>query len=159
MAVVLAAGGVALASASTPQSSSGEQSAKEFKLFAKTVQSENVDLGKKGDSIGDHFVFSDDVSREKGSAKLGTDGGVCTLVRLDGKMSATVQCVVTLSLKAGEIAVQGLATFSDQSLPTFVLPITGGTGAYKAARGEIKVKELNDTDAILTVSLVDSPSH
>ena len=40
-----------------------------------------------------------------------------------------------------------------------MIPITGGSGAYKAARGEVKGKELNDTDAILTVSLVDSSDH
>jgi hypothetical protein len=159
MAVILAAGGVALASASPTQSSSGDQSGREIKLFAKTVQNEDIDLGTKGISLGDQFVFSDDLSREKGSEKIGFDGGVCTLVRLDQKTSATAQCEVTLWLKGGQIAGQGLVTFSDEATPTFVVPITGGSGAYKAARGEVKVKELSDTDSILTVSLLDSSGH
>jgi len=155
MALVLAAGVVALASASPTPSSSSDHSAREFTLFARTVQSADIDLGAKGESLGDQFVFSDDVSRVKGGEKRGIDGGVCTIVRMNGRTSATAQCVVTLSLKEGQLAVQGLVTFSEDSPSTFVIPITGGSGAYKAAGGEVKVKELNDIDAILTVSLVD----
>jgi hypothetical protein len=156
MAVIIAVAGVALASANSDGRSSDEHSGQVIKLFAKTVQAENLDLGAKGDSLGDQFVFSDDLSRRRGSEKIGIDGGVCTLVRLEERVSATLQCVVTVSLEDGQITSQGLVTFTDaQTNPTFVLPITGGSDDFKAARGEVKVQELSDTEANLTLFLLD----
>jgi hypothetical protein len=47
--------------------------------------------------------------------------------------------VATASLPQGQITVQGLIDFTDPG--PFTLAITGGTGAYRTARGEVEVTE------------------
>jgi hypothetical protein len=49
------------------------------RVTAVTVQEAGLDLGDTGDSLGDEFVFSDDLF--SGGRKVGIDGVVCTLVR------------------------------------------------------------------------------
>jgi hypothetical protein len=151
VATVAAVVGVSLASAQSKGSSDGQV----IKLFALTVQTTDIDLGASGPSIGDKNVFSDDLSAQKGSAKIGVDGGECTVVRIDQQSNtATAQCVVTLSLADGQIAVQGLATFAEEQGPTtIVLAITGGTGSFRGASGEVTAELISETEANLTVEL------
>jgi hypothetical protein len=153
VAVVLAVASVALASADSPERSADDDSVEVIKLFATEVQSADIDLGAQGFSLGDQFVFSDDLFRRKGGEKLGFDGVVCSVVRIDQQaQSTTVQCTFTASLREGQIAGQGLLTFTEGQGPaTNVLPITGGTGEFKNARGEVRVEELSDTEANLTL--------
>src|SRR3954452_25012730 len=117
-AATMAFGGVALASAKSggPSHDHGRSG---LTLFAQTVQTTDVDLGATGFSLGDQLVFADDLSVKKGAPTLGTDGGVCTTVRVtDAKtFSGTAQCNVTLSLPRGQIALQGLVTFKGYELP------------------------------------------
>jgi hypothetical protein len=155
-ATTLAAGGVTLASADSGGSSDGNggQTIKLFTVLQKPTA--DIDLGDEGFSLGDQQVFSDDVFAKKGGAKLGFDAGVCTIVRVtDPKTFAgTAQCVVTVSLAEGQIAAQGLVTFVGDELPApFDIAITGGTGAYKDAGGQVTVEELNATDTNLTLQL------
>jgi hypothetical protein len=156
VAVILAIGGVTLASASSDEGSSDDHS-QVIKLFAVTVQQADIDLGATGESLGDRFVFADDVYREKGGEKVGHDGGECTVVRLDAEArTATVQCVVSLSLDdKGQITVQGLATFSETqtSAPPLTFPVTGGSGDFKGVDGEVTVEEISATEANLTLHL------
>jgi Allene oxide cyclase barrel like domain len=151
VAAVVAVVGVSLASAQSKGSSDGQV----IKLFALTVQTTDLDLGPPGFSLGDQNVFSDDLSPQKGSATTGSDGGVCTIVRIDQQANtAAAQCVVTLSLADGQIAIQGLATFAEEQEPTtFVLPVTGGSGSFSGASGEVSVELISDTEANLTVEL------
>jgi hypothetical protein len=154
-AIALGAGGVALASADS-NGGGDDHEGKTIKFFALTVQTADIDLGDKGFSLGDQTVFSDDLYNKKGGTKLGVDGGVCTIVRItDAKtFSGTAQCVVTASLAGGQIATQGLVSFAGNQLPPpFDIAITGGTGAYKNASGQVTVQELSDTEANLTVQL------
>ena len=149
LAVVIGVAGASLAYAG--DSADGE-STQTIHLVAKTVQETELDLGKEGFGQGDQFVFADDLFRD--GKKVGDDGGFCTAVRVGPGESATFQCVVTLSLEKGQITVQGLFTSAgeaDQS--PFVVAITGGTGAYRTARGEVKVQTDADEDR-LTVKLV-----
>ena len=155
-ASILALGGVTLASANS-NGASDNNGAHAMKLFALTVQIDFIDLGAKGFSLGDEQVFSDDLLDTKGGTKLGVDGGVCTVVRVtDVKLgSGSAQCAVTLSLANGQIAVQGLVTFvGNETPPPFDLAITGGTGAFKEARGTVTVEETSETEANLTVNVV-----
>lgn len=124
-----------------------------IELVSKVVQEADVDVPPTGEfGLGDGFVFADDLF--DGSEKVGEDAGQCTVVRLDAiAQSGTVQCVATLSLPKGQITVQGLITFVGEEDPPFVLPITGGSGAYKTARGEIKVTPGENGDH-LTIFLV-----
>lgn len=154
--VALAAAAVGLASAQSTSSSSKAAATQTIKLFALTVQQAEIDVGTPGFGLGDQFVFSDDLSAQKGSEKIGFDAGVCTIVRLDDHgNTATNQCVATASLHEGQIAIQGLVTFAGEEGPgTFVLPITGGSGAYKNARGQVTVETLSETESNLTFEII-----
>jgi hypothetical protein len=147
---------IAVASVTLASASSSDSSSREIKVFAKTVQSDFVNAGAQELSLGDQFLFADDLSREKGGSVIGDDGGSCTIVRVTSADSVTVQCVVTLRLSGGQISTQGLVDESGTGTPPpFDIPITGGTGAYEGASGHVTVKELNDTDSILTFHLQD----
>ena len=116
-----------------------------------TVEDANLDLGEPGDSLGDEFVFRNDLSRA--GEKVGVDGGVCTVVGLEPMVSATVQCVATARLPRGQITVQGLVTFTDGP-STFKLAITGGTGRFREAHGVLTIEEASDTEALLTFRII-----
>ena len=118
------------------------------------VQEAGIDLGEAGDSLGDQFVFSGDLFRH--GKKVGIDGGVCTIVRLEPMVSATSQCVATAELPKGQITVQGLLTFDEETEgEPSQLAITGGTGKYKEAQGELTVAQTSETESQLTFKIID----
>ena len=45
--------------------------------------------------------------------------------------------------------MQGLVTFSEAGEGEFELAITGGTGAYRTAHGEVFVSPTDDEDTVL----------
>jgi hypothetical protein len=144
---VLAVASVTLASASGSSAAtqtSDKKSTQVIHLVARTVQEASLDLGEQ-------FIFSEDLFRD--GKKVGHDGGVCTLVRLVPRVLATTQCVVTASLPKGQITVQGLPTFT-HGPASFLLAITGGTGAYKTAHGQVKVVEVSEVESRLTLFLI-----
>jgi hypothetical protein len=154
IAATMAFGGVALASANAGGSGHDDG----LTLFDRTVQTTDIDLGDKGFSLGDQLIFADDLFAKKDDPKIGSAGGVCTVVRVADakKFSGTAQCVVTLWLRDGQITVQGLLEFPGEGLPEpFDLAVTGGTGAYRDAGGQVTVEELSDTEANLTLHLSD----
>jgi hypothetical protein len=141
------------ASASSPARSGDDDEVEVIRVDATTVQEADLDLGDEGDSLGDQFVFSEDLSRR--GKKVGIDGGTCTLVRLEPMVSATLQCVVTADLPKGQITAQGLITFTEETEgEPFRLAITGGTERYKEAHGYLKVDGESETEARLTFRII-----
>jgi allene oxide cyclase-like protein len=134
-----------VAGASLSVASAGET---ELRFRAKTTEQEFVDLGEKGESLGDQFIFHD-VLRQ-GGERVGHDGGVCTLTSLDLSQS---QCVVTAWLADGQITAQGLIEPTGEFPERFVFAITGGTGAYEGASGEVHVIQKTETLARIIVHL------
>ncbi len=100
-----------------------------------------VDTGKPGPSVGDVAVFRDDVLRADGST-AGTFRHVCTLVDLAAGPASTFQCTGSLALKDGTITVEGPFV---PATPEQAAAVTGGTGAYSTARGEVAVRAIDDT--------------
>jgi Allene oxide cyclase len=94
-----------------------------------------IDLGDKGDSLGDLLTFANDIYDKDNSALVGHDNGWCVRTVV-GK---AWECHWTLTLEKGQIAVDG--PFYDTS--DSVLSITGGTGAFVKARGEMKLHARN----------------
>jgi hypothetical protein len=141
------------AAAASPSAarSSDNDDVEVIRVTAITVQAADLDLGATGDSLGDQFIFSDDLFR--GGEKVGTAGGVATLVRLEPMVSATLQFVATAKLPRGQITVQGLVTFTDGP-STFKLAITGGTGRYRTAHGELIAEEVSETETRLTFRVI-----
>lgn len=127
-----------------------DKKAQIINLTTQTFQEADLDLGPTGPTVGDRFVFSDNVFR--GNTQVGILGGECTVARLEPEpvpagqepTSAVVNCVVTIQLPKGQVTLQGLITFSEQAGNRFTVAITGGTGAYRTAHGEATVTENED---------------
>jgi allene oxide cyclase len=94
-----------------------------------------TDTGAKGDSAGDILTFANDVYDENNQTKVGSDNGVCFRTA-PGK---AWECVWTLSLADGQITVEGPYYDASDS----VAAITGGTGKYMNARGEMALHARN----------------
>lgn len=88
------------------------------------------------DVKGDILTFVNPVFNAADKVRVGHDEGFCT--RLDVKQGIW-ECLWTTFLKGGQITVQG--PFYDTKNST--LAITGGTGAYRNARGQMKLKSLD----------------
>jgi len=90
-----------------------------------------TDTGAKGDSAGDVLTFANPVFDKANKAQVGTDQGYCVRTVV-GK---AWECNWTMSLKDGQITVEGPFLDTGDS----VLAITGGTGKYAGARGQMKL--------------------
>jgi hypothetical protein len=139
ISALLAAGAVTLAATSSPASNDGHRGGK--RLHTLQVQRQAIhdiflDLDHSAtpshpapDSVGDEDVFAADFY--VGATKVGSDGGDCKLVRLP----AIYHCVATNSFAGGDLTVQFLADFTQTAPGHFA--ITGGTGKYRGASGEV----------------------
>jgi hypothetical protein len=141
----------ASASSSSARSAGDDDDVTVIRVTERIVQEADLDLGEPGDSLGDQFIFAGDLFRD--GKKVGTDGGVATLVRLEPMVSATLQFVATAVLPKGQITVQGLVTFTDGP-STFRLAITGGTGKFRTAQGVLIVDPISDTETLLTFRVI-----
>ncbi len=91
-----------------------------------------VDLGEEGDSIGDTLTWGNELYDDQDANVVGFSSGTCWRTE-PGK---TWECSWTNSLEDGSIVVQG--PFYDTGDST--LAITGGTGKYNGATGEMTLQ-------------------
>jgi hypothetical protein len=153
-ALTLASGGVALASGD-PAEVSGRVDRK-IVVSGKTTQLNLLDLGDQGFTLGDQIAFSDDLLSKPSGKPAGSDGGACTLIRVTDAdaQTGTVQCLITYSLKGGQVTTQGLLTLTNGGfLGTQVAAITGGTGLYAHARGESTLKFVRPGELTITLRI------
>lgn len=94
-----------------------------------------LDLGAKGDSNGDVLTFANEVFDKANKEKVGTDNGYCVRTVV-GK---AWECIWTLSLAKGQITVEGPFLDAGDSM----LAITGGTGEYAHAHGDMLLHARN----------------
>jgi hypothetical protein len=92
-----------------------------------------VDVGAKGDSTGDLLTFHNRVFDRSDRHVVGRDQGRC--IRINPK-AGTWECAWTVMLRHGQLTVEG--PFYDKRNST--LAVTGGTGRYRAARGEMRLR-------------------
>jgi allene oxide cyclase len=90
-----------------------------------------LDLGAKGDSVGDLLTFANPVFDSANKTQVGSDQGYCVRV-IAGK---SWECFWTLRLKDGQITVEGPFYDTGDS----VMAVTGGTGKYAGAKGDMKL--------------------
>ena len=105
--------------------------AEQIKVVERPVGETTVDLGAKGDSIGDMLVFANGVFDAANKTQVGSDQGYCVRT-IVGK---SWECFWTLTLKGGQITVEG--PFMDEG--DSLLTVTGGTGKYAGAKGSMKL--------------------
>ena len=91
-----------------------------------------VTNGTTGDDVGNILTFANAVFNRADTRQVGTDQGSC--IRM--VVGESWECSWTTFLPKGQITVQG--PFSDTG--DSVLAITGGTGKYRNARGEMELK-------------------
>ena len=106
-----------------------------------TAQPKFVDVdGDKATSLGDVAIVKDGLNREDGTP-AGDFTQVCALVTLGTTqplpLTSTYECSGTIHLANGTITQQGSFT---PLQPDQLDAISGGTGAYQAARGEIETQ-------------------
>lgn len=106
----------------------------EIKMIEHATTDAVTDTGAAGDSAGDILTFANEVFDPDDKNKIGTNQGVCfrTVV---GK---AWECFWTVSLDNGQITVEG--PFYDKG--DSVLAITGGTGEYADAEGEMALSAI-----------------
>ena len=99
-----------------------------------------IDTGAPGPSIGDRLIFSAAIFDTDGQ-RIGKDGADCLIVRVDPTETPDrqqiVQCTISVQLPDGQLTVQGLAQGTEN-----YFAITGGTGAYRQARGEVLARDI-----------------
>lgn len=123
IAVVLACAG--FASAADAAMGNKEQ----LVVVERATSDTTLDLGAKGDSVGDVLTFSNEIYDKTNKTKIGSDNGYCVRIVV-GK---AWECIWTLMLEKGQLTVEGPFLDAGDSM----LAITGGSGAYANARGDM----------------------
>lgn len=95
-----------------------------------------IDIGDPGDSTGDLLTFHNDVYDRSDSHVLGHDQGDC--IRID-PAGGSWECRWVTILSGGSITVEGQFLDTEDT----VLAVTGGTGIYRNARGQMQLKSRN----------------
>jgi hypothetical protein len=124
----------------------GAASDKGKKTF--TLEALTTEQAFEGTALGDQIVFTSQLL--KGGTEVGHQAGVCIVTSV---ARAEAQCVATYALPGGQITGQALIHLGD---PTpYAGAITGGSGRYQGAEGEVRVQPVSDIRGILTFHLRD----
>jgi allene oxide cyclase len=92
--------------------------------------------GPGPDNTGDTLTFHNKVFDTRDKKQVGHDQGFCVRI---SPPEGTYECMWTTFLAHGQLTVEG--PFYDKK--NSVLAITGGTGAYRSARGEMNLNSRN----------------
>lgn len=122
----------AILALSAPAWAAGPQ---QITLVERATSDAVLDTGAKGDSAGDILTFANEVYDEANAAKVGDSNGWCIRTAV-GK---AWECFWTLTLAGGQITVEGPFLDGKDS----VLAVTGGTGEYAGARGDMQLHARN----------------
>ena len=126
--VALAAAGPSWAHATHKRASAASRN---VTVVEHAITDTEVPLAPGGkDKAGDILVFHNPVFNRADTRKVGHDEGFCTRISVK---AGIWECLWTTFLKGGQLTVQG--PFYDTK--NSVLTITGGTGAYAGARGQM----------------------
>lgn len=101
--------------------------------------------------VGARFVGADQLL--DGTRPVGTAGRSCEVVATAPDHTALFQCLITLKLPHGTIALQALPTLSEAGFEDFEAAVTGGTGRYRHARGSAAIANISETEIGYTVDL------
>jgi Allene oxide cyclase barrel like domain len=145
--IVVALVALALAVSMVLPAGAQDDESRTIRVASVTAQERFLDLGQQGFSLGDEFVFSANLMRQ--GERVGRLGVECTVT---STRTEDVQCVATARFGNGQITVQGLLRGEPES---FLLAVTGGTGAYLGTEGSVHVQQVSDTREILTFHLED----
>jgi len=98
-----------------------------------------VDLGEEGDTVGDTLVFNNELYDDQDANLIGNTNGSCIRTAV-GKLW---ECTFTSTMEQGSLVVEG--PFEESGRGTFA--ITGGTGDYSGATGQMTLTAAEDSTA------------
>ena len=128
-ALVLAGTGVALAAQSSAAPAAAAHHGSQFTVVEHAITDTTVDIGPHGDSLGDILAFGNPIYDAGNHKQIGNDQGSCVRT----KVGVAWECSWTTILPGGSLTVEGPFYDSADS----VLAITGGTGTWASARGQM----------------------
>ena len=102
-----------------------------FTVVEHAVTDTTTDTGAPGDSVGDLLTFANPVFDAGNHTQVGTDNGSC----IRTVAGHAYECSWTTTLAGGSLVVEG-PFYDDRDS---VLAITGGTGRYATAHGEMRL--------------------
>lgn len=94
-----------------------------------------TDNAPPGDSVGDILTFANALFDESNTRQVGTNQGFCVRV----VVGQSYECMWTAFFEEGQLTVEG--PFFDTKGST--LAITGGTGDFEGARGQMELEFRN----------------
>jgi hypothetical protein len=106
-----------------------------FTVVEHAVTDTTADTGPAGDSLGDVLAFANPIFDASNTRQVGTDNGSCVRTAV----GVSYECSWMTSLPGGSVAVSGPFLDAGDS----VLAVTGGTGAYRGATGEMRLHARN----------------
>ena len=134
LAIVLAVGIVSISAASA--SDKPDQSSRRLTVVEHADSDTVADTGTAGDSLGDILAFGNPIFDAANAKQIGRDQGYC----IRTNVGASWECNWTVILDQGSLVVEG--PFYDD-LRDSQLAITGSTGEFRNARGEMTLHSRN----------------
>lgn len=119
--------------------------------------SRDRDIRPAGTSVGDEFLIAQALS-EAGTPR-GTADTTCSFVRIvreEGRatpLAVSVHCVGVARIGADVLTFQGLNSFSPNTPSQSRFAVTGGTGPFAKAKGEVRVTETGQGTSAMAVEL------
>lgn len=104
-------------------------------VVERLVTVEVIDLGPSGDSVGDLLAFHNPVFDAANASEVGTAQGSCVRT----VPGTAWECMWTVLLEEGQLTTAG--PFYDAAVS--VVTMTGGTGAYLGASGQMRLEAHN----------------
>jgi hypothetical protein len=146
------------APAAAPRADDGSSAtSRAIRVEARLQVGEELDLGATGRSVGDQFVFSGKLmsAEEPEERSVGRFGGFCVITDLERNAG---QCASTAVLPEGQITIQGEQAGIPVPSPV-VNAITGGSGEFRKARGQVTQRVLTPATWQLTFEVSDVQPH
>jgi hypothetical protein len=128
--------GAIFATASSAKPSRAHSTQATVHVVEHAITDTEIPTGGGKDVKGNILTFNNPVFDAADQKQVGHDEGFCTRI---APAQGIWECLWTTFLKGGQITVQG--PFYDTR--NSVLSITGGTGAYRRARGEMVLLSRN----------------
>lgn len=151
-AALIACGTAGVAAAATP-SAAAKAVTKTVRYYAFNINNGSTDPGLvpvPGTSPskfvqGDELLINDQITSthevKGGYPIVGFDSGTCVFSRIPEKYAeqTIADCVVSVDVKGGNLTVQGALHFKSQQPEAGTLAVTGGTGSFSGAVGQVTV--------------------
>jgi hypothetical protein len=139
-----------IASVSGASGGDGGAHPRQFIAIDTTVKETDIDVDNSDSfTIGDQFIEHDVLKNKARTRTIGALDAVCTFTDV-AEDAPVVHCVATVTLRGGTLEIAGLLNFADEQGH---VAITGGTGGYDEAEGQLTLQAINDTDVRITFDI------